>query len=192
MAVDSTRTCTGCGAKAHPDELERFVLVPEHGLLHDLRSKAPGRGAHVHARPACLEKAARSGFRRAFKQDVPADPESLLTQVRDAIALRAREALGVAIRSNRVAIGQNAVTEAMQKGQVDLVVLATDASEGTRKKFASNAERKGLKVVSGLDGATLGSWTGREFVSVLAVFGTPAARVARDLENLAELGFFES
>ena len=191
LAVDSIRTCTGCGAQAHPDELERFVLVADVGLLHDLRGKAGGRGAHVHANPECLAKAARSGFRRAFRQDVTHETDRLLRDVRDAILVRLRESILVAARSRWVAVGQEAVAEAMRQGRAEIVFLAEDAAEGTRTKFASNAERKGLKVVSGFDGATLGAWTAREFVSVLTVFGTPARRVGRDVKSLGELDFFE-
>ena len=99
VAVDSVRTCSGCGAKVHPDELERFVLVPPMGLLHDLRKKAPGRGAHVHADPECLAKAAKFGFSRAFRQKVEApDAEELVAAVRGAILRRLEETVRVAAR----------------------------------------------------------------------------------------------
>jgi predicted RNA-binding protein YlxR (DUF448 family) len=60
------RTCVGCRQRASAAELLRVVSV-EHGaqfrLVPDPGRRLPGRGAHVHPRPACVAIAER---RRAF------------------------------------------------------------------------------------------------------------------------------
>jgi len=60
------RTCVGCRKRAAKEELLRVVADdlgdgPE--VIPDPRGHAPGRGAHLHPTPECLELALR---RRAF------------------------------------------------------------------------------------------------------------------------------
>lgn len=65
------RTCVGCRKRAPASELLRIVAVMDEGdgasgavrLVPDPRRRLPGRGAHLHPDPACLELAQR---RRAF------------------------------------------------------------------------------------------------------------------------------
>ncbi len=50
------------------------VVVVENVLVPDPRRRLPGRGAHVHPDPQCLELAIRrQAFRRALR--IPAAPE---------------------------------------------------------------------------------------------------------------------
>ncbi|MFY1633227.1 YlxR family protein [Solwaraspora sp. WMMB335] len=60
------RTCVGCRRRAPVHELLRIVVVAGESvsrLLPDPVRRLPGRGAHLHPDPACLELAQR---RRAF------------------------------------------------------------------------------------------------------------------------------
>ena len=60
------RTCVGCRQRAAKDELLRVVaddLGEGLEVIPDPGGHAPGRGAHVHPTPECLEPALR---RRAF------------------------------------------------------------------------------------------------------------------------------
>jgi len=164
---------------------ERFVLF-DGQLVHDMRRKAPGRGAWVHPWPACIERAVRGGFARAFKQrvDTP-EPAELLEQLAGSIRLRLRETVSTAIRARQLAVGAEAVKEAMGLGSARLILMAKDAGDATRKKFVTNAERKDLAVLDDLDGSTLGALTGRDFVAVLAVNeDARAQQIAIDLEHL--------
>lgn len=66
MATPPVRTCVGCRNRAAKHELLRVVAGDlGHGpeLVPDPRGRAPGRGAHLHPSPDCLELALR---RRAF------------------------------------------------------------------------------------------------------------------------------
>ncbi|HEV7980137.1 YlxR family protein [Amycolatopsis sp.] len=56
------RTCVGCRERALAGELLRVVAV-DGQLVVDERRRLPGRGAWLHPRPGCLDKAER---RRAF------------------------------------------------------------------------------------------------------------------------------
>ncbi len=62
----TVRTCVGCRKRAAKEELLRVVAKdlgsgPE--VVPDPNGHAPGRGAHLHPTPDCLELALR---RRAF------------------------------------------------------------------------------------------------------------------------------
>jgi predicted RNA-binding protein YlxR (DUF448 family) len=63
------RTCVGCGERCAPGELIRLVLAPSGEIAVDAAGGGFGRGAHVHARGACLRQAATRGLLRATKPE---------------------------------------------------------------------------------------------------------------------------
>jgi uncharacterized protein len=184
------RTCVGCRETTAGESLERFVYIEGQGLIFDLRRKAPGRGVYVHARRRCLDQAVkRKGFSRGLKQQVQTPSmEDLVETMRQGIERRLTEIVQVAVRSQKVAIGQNMVAEAMQTNTVTLLFVAPDSSEGTKKKFSSNADRKGVPVAEYFDGAWLGRLLGREFISVVAVMDAGLGeKIQSEIEGLNEL-----
>lgn len=184
------RTCVGCRQATAGEALERFVYIEGQGIIFDLRRKAPGRGVYVHPRIDCITQAVkRKGFARGFKMQVPdVNLDEFIKTMSEGIERRLREALQVAVRAQRVAMGQTKVSEAMQANEVALLFVAPDSSTGAQKKFSSNADRKGVAVVNTLDGSTLGRLVGRDFVSVLAINDAElSARINTDIEALAEL-----
>lgn len=186
------RSCVGCRAPGAKEELERFIYHDEVGLVYDLRHKAPGRGAYLHPCPACVEQAARKGgFSRAFKRPVPIDAAKLTEELRTGILRRLQERLRVAFRAQQLFIGATAVADAMKGERAALLVLAKDASEGTRAKFSANAQRKAVAVREAMAGEQLGAIFGREFVALVAL--APLAGVAaigRDIDSLERLKAF--
>jgi predicted RNA-binding protein YlxR (DUF448 family) len=69
------RTCVGCGAKARQQELLRFV-AREGVLEHDPTGHAPGRGAYLHSRLSCFERAeSRRSFARTLRRTVTVPPD---------------------------------------------------------------------------------------------------------------------
>ncbi|MCT2584658.1 YlxR family protein [Actinophytocola gossypii] len=71
------RTCVGCRARAEAGELLRVALV-DGELAPDPRRRASGRGAWLHPRPSCLDKAERRrAFARALRVPGPLDTGSL-------------------------------------------------------------------------------------------------------------------
>lgn len=64
--VPPQRTCVGCRDKGDKGELLRFVRSD--GLLWDPEAVLPGRGAYLHPRQDCLDRAERSkAFTRALR-----------------------------------------------------------------------------------------------------------------------------
>jgi uncharacterized protein len=61
------RTCIGCGERAARTELIRVVAAGDE-IVPDAASRLPGRGAYLHPRLACLERAQRrKAFARALR-----------------------------------------------------------------------------------------------------------------------------
>ena len=66
MSSETVRTCVGCRQRAAKHELLRVVasdLGAGVTVVPDPAGRAPGRGAHLHPTPECLDLALR---RRAF------------------------------------------------------------------------------------------------------------------------------
>ncbi|TBO56183.1 YlxR family protein [Streptomyces kasugaensis] len=71
------RTCVGCRERAAKSDLLRIVMI-EGECAPDPRGTLPGRGAHVHPTPACLDLAVRRrAFSRAFRDRGPFDTTEL-------------------------------------------------------------------------------------------------------------------
>lgn len=71
------RTCVGCGERVEipragvpSSVLVRLVMGPSGEVAVDAAGGGFGRGAHVHPRPACVEKAATKGLSRAARGKV--------------------------------------------------------------------------------------------------------------------------
>jgi uncharacterized protein len=70
------RTCIGCRSRADKTTLVRLVAIrgadgsPTWIITPDSGGTLPGRGAHLHPDPRCLEQARR---RRAFGRDIPGE-----------------------------------------------------------------------------------------------------------------------
>ncbi|TXL61114.1 YlxR family protein [Aeromicrobium terrae] len=75
MAV--LRTCIGCRSRADKTTLVRLVATggPSAWVVTpDERGSLPGRGAHLHPDPRCLEQARRRrAFGRALRVEGPLD-----------------------------------------------------------------------------------------------------------------------
>lgn len=184
-----TRRCVGCGEPALKSELERFVYHDDVGLLYDLRKKAPGRGVYLHADPECVRQAAlRGGFARGFKRRVIAEPDAILEDLRRGIWRRLQESMQVALQSQHLGLGSGAVGDAMKRDEVELVLLASDAGDSTRRKYASNADRKNIPVCDALTGEQMASLVGRDCVVLISIASSiHRDKVRRDIEKLRRL-----
>ena len=68
------RTCVGCREEAGKRSLIRIVRLPEGGARVDPTGHAAGRGAYLHADPACVELARkRRALDRALSTKVQPD-----------------------------------------------------------------------------------------------------------------------
>ncbi len=169
------RTCIGCAERvdiASPD-LVRVVFGPVDGgdpakkqlaVAVDGKGGGAGRGAHLHARPGCLEKAAQKGLSRAAKGNVttvmgpneageilaqPASAEALARAIEASMNRRVTGLLITAARTRQLAIGADAVSGADQRGDAALIVVARDAAASADLSVVRNAVSEGRAVAWG-------------------------------------------
>jgi uncharacterized protein len=165
-------------------ELIRFVVSPEGEVVPDLKRKLPGRGLWVSAsRRTVAEAVRRNQFSKGFKRDVraaptlPADTEALLVR-------SATEALAMAAKAGQVVSGFSKVEGALQQGQAEALIHASDgAADGTRKLDAIVRQRGGnhgesqeMPIVSVLTSAELDLALGRSNVIHAALLAGPASK----------------
>jgi hypothetical protein len=79
------RTCVGCRARVPVSELLRLVVL-DGSLTPDPTRRLPGRGAHLHPDPGCLDLALRRrAFPRAFRLPGPLDATGLREHVEESV-----------------------------------------------------------------------------------------------------------
>jgi predicted RNA-binding protein YlxR (DUF448 family) len=146
----------------------RLVLGEDGELGVDLAGRAFGRGAWVHPRPECLERAVRGGVERSFKRRVGTNVGDLLRNVR-AAANRRVEALIASARGAGSAVpGSEAARAALDEGRATLLVVASDARSAAQEGFVLRAAAAGKAVVWGSK-EILGRATGRADTAVVAI-----------------------
>jgi predicted RNA-binding protein YlxR (DUF448 family)/ribosomal protein L30E len=189
----SERTCAGCRAVVARGELVRFVHVPEHTpcLIPDVGGSFPGRAVSVHPTRACLSKAVRGGFARSLKCAVQVEAPDLEGLLRGQLERRLDGLLLAAMRRRKVALGTDAVREALPAGAVRLLLVAKDAA-GRRDELSAQADERGVPVVEAGDKHRLGRLAGKEYLGLIAVLDGAIAReiaaTARALGGLSEDG----
>jgi predicted RNA-binding protein YlxR (DUF448 family) len=73
------RTCVGCRTVLAKRSLLRLVVKPE-GMLIDPSGKLAGRGAYLHNRRSCWEKALKGPLEHALKVPLTTDDTQRLRQ----------------------------------------------------------------------------------------------------------------
>lgn len=161
------RTCTGCRKPDEPEHLLRLIVGEDGTVVADLARRGFGRGAWVHPRPECLARAPR-GLGRALKMGVKATPEDLAHSIRAAAARRVAALIGSAKASGKLAIGSDAVHEALQAGRVALTLLAVDARAAATPPWIAEQVALGRVVAWGTK-QSIGELLGRGETAVLGV-----------------------
>ncbi len=182
------RTCVGSRQQFPEEELLRCVLLPgvdgaAAQLAIDWSGKAPGRGAYVSADPKHIHQAlTRGGFQRAFKASLKVpSPEAFIEDACRGLGQAFGQRLSLARRAGVVVSGEARVSACLKQERGLVLILASNLSQGNRRKYGLNAQRKGMAVVSPLSGEALGQRIGRSFAGLILVEAEP---FARDLERM--------
>jgi uncharacterized protein len=132
------RRCASTGAVKPVDDMIRFVIAPDGAVVADLKRRLPGRGVWITATRAALRDAiARKAFARSFKRELRVAPE-LLAVTEQLLERGALDALAIAYKARRVAVGFAKVEAALAHGEAVAVLHATDAAaDGVRKLQAA-------------------------------------------------------
>jgi len=164
-------------------ELIRFVAAPDGAIVADIKRKLPGRGVWVTAQRAAIEDAVkRNVFARSLKCAVRAAPD-LAATVEQQLEAAALDALAMAHKAGRVAIGFGRAETALTNEPVVAVLNAADgAADGARKIAAAAARRQTgenageILVVSAFTSAQLDLALGRSNVVHAALLAGPASK----------------
>jgi predicted RNA-binding protein YlxR (DUF448 family) len=159
------RTCVGCGLRDAASAMVRLV-VAEDEVAFDLAGGAFGRGAHLHPRPECIEKAPR-GLARTFKRDPKVDARELAARLSAACDRRMSGLMMAARRTNALAVGADASLEAIRRG-APLAVVAVDAGKIAQTLEVQGAVAEG-RAIAWKAKNELGALLGEEAVAICAV-----------------------
>ncbi len=141
-AAGLERFCAVSGEVKPVADMIRFVLGPDGEPVPDLKRRLPGRGIWITAtRDTLADAVKRKVFARAFKRDVrPAGDLVALTE--RLLERAALDALAIAHKAGKVAIGF-ARTEAALAGEpVAGLIRAADAAPDGVRKLAAVAHRR--------------------------------------------------
>ncbi len=142
------RKCILSADHAPRGDLIRLAVGPDGQILPDLRAKAEGRGAWIGVDRATLEAAIAKGklkgaLSRAFKTGDITIPADLPDRIEDGLRRAAFDRLGLEMRAGAVLTGSDRIGEAARRGQLHLLLHASDASEDGNRKL-DQALRVGL------------------------------------------------
>ncbi|WP_326913724.1 DUF448 domain-containing protein [Sphingopyxis chilensis] len=194
------RRCVVTGEVSPAEQLVRLALGPDGSIAPDVHGKAPGRGAWIGVSRADLEAAQakgklKGGLARALHEGHIAIPDDLGERIETQLQRATLDRLGLESRSGTLLSGNEKIETAARKGQVRLLLHASDAGEDGRKKLAQawrvgeddeGSGREGL--VLPVDRGTLSMALGRENAVHLAL--TDARAAARVLAHLSRWQFF--
>ncbi|HEX8666794.1 MAG TPA: DUF448 domain-containing protein [Allosphingosinicella sp.] len=199
-AHDPERTCILTREPAPRDNLVRVALSPDGEVLPDVRAKAPGRGAWIGVDRAALEAARAKGklkaaLSRAFKTGGIRIPDDLGERIEAALRQAALDRLGLEARAGTLLTGSEKIETACRKGEVHLLLHASDAGEDGNRKLdqawrvgegpsngSAAGERQGLVIPA--ERAILSLALGRQNVVHVALIDRgAAARVRHALQR---------
>jgi ribosomal protein L7Ae-like RNA K-turn-binding protein len=129
----------------------------------------------------------KGGFARALKRPVTWSAEDVCQMMAGDFEARAMSLVLAAARRKELAVGIDAVREALTQGRVAVLLVAADA-EGGREELETTLARLGRRCVLLGTKESLGRLFGREQVAVLGVLEMSIGNeIARCTEHRAEL-----
>jgi predicted RNA-binding protein YlxR (DUF448 family) len=180
-ATGTERLCAATGVVKPVDDMIRFVVSPDGLAVPDLKRRLPGRGVWITATRTALHNAiARKAFARSFKRDIRAATD-LVDLTERLIERSALDALAMAHKAGRVAIGFAKVESAIAQGApVGLIHASDAATDGVRKLNTLLRRNEGdgpaVAVIRGFTSAQLDLALGRPNVIHAALLAGPESK----------------
>ncbi|MBA3942615.1 MAG: DUF448 domain-containing protein [Sphingopyxis sp.] len=194
------RRCVVTGEVSPAEQLVRLALGPDGSIAPDVHGKAPGRGAWIGVNRADLEAAQakgklKGGLARALHEGSLAVPDDLGARIEAQLRRATLDRLGLESRAGTLITGNDKIEQAARRGQVRLLLHASDAGEDGRKKLAQawrvgeDDEGSGREgAILPVDRQSLSMALGRENAVHLAIVDARAAD--RVLAHLSRWQFF--
>jgi predicted RNA-binding protein YlxR (DUF448 family) len=165
--VRRERTCAACRQADSPEGLVRWVRGEDGDVAPDLLAKSFGRGAWVHAKPACMRRLPQA-LSQSFRASISTDLVQAMALLEQASQLQVARLLGAARRQGRIEAGGAVSEQAFEGGKAALVIVAQDAQAAAQRPWVASAVSRGLVSVWGTK-ESLGALLGAPPVAVLAV-----------------------
>jgi ribosomal protein L7Ae-like RNA K-turn-binding protein len=93
---------------------------------------------------------------------------------------------GLGVRGRLAVVGVERVREAATKGTLKLAIVARDASKNSLDKVVPLLEAKRVRIVDGINAATLGAAVGRDATAVIGIVDAQLAKGIRGIVDSAE------
>ena len=155
------RRCVVTGESLPKERLLRFVVSPEGAVVPDVKGSLPGRGIWLSARREAVETAAKKGlFARSARRAVKAPPD-LAQKVAALLRADVIDALHLCKRSGVFVLGFEKVRDALQRGNVAVLLHARDAGDDGKEKLDRLAAAR-VWVTECLEREDLAQVAGRE------------------------------
>lgn len=77
--------------------------------------------------------------------------------------------IGLAMKAGKVVAGEYSVVANLKEGKVLLCIVATDASDNTKKKFRNMCAYRNIPLIEFADKITLGKAIGKEFRATIGI-----------------------
>lgn len=180
------RRCIVTGQSQPASGLVRFAIGPDMTVVPDIMGKLPGRGIWVSARRDAIETAGtRKLFVRAARAQVIV-PEGLADTVHDLLTRRVIDLVSMARKAGQAVAGYEKTRDALNSGQMALLIQASDGSERGKTKLRPPEGRD--THLTCLTAQEIGLAFGREHVihAALAAGGL-ASRVVEEAARLASM-----
>ncbi len=135
-----SRRCLVEGESVERSTLIRFVLSPDGVVTPDILEKLGGRGVWVSAKRDALQSAIqKNAFARGFKAEakIPAD----LMETLDAqLTARVISLISMARKAGEAISGAEKTAQALQNGDVRIILQANDGSEREKRNLSYRNE----------------------------------------------------
>ena len=167
------RKCIATGQVFEKEDLIRFVLDNEGGVVPDVAEKLPGRGMWVSCSKDALSTAIKkNSFASSAKQPVTIreDIEELIAEL---LYQRMLHSLSLNRRGGNVVSGFEKVRDQIKKGNAVALLHASDAAEDGQRKLQS---KENILVCDAINREDLSRVMGGENVVHVAVLGGEGAK----------------
>lgn len=163
MAHVPFRQCIVCRDKHEKCLLIRVVWKKDDLCIVDETQKQPGRGLYICRKTRCLEKARKQDLisRKIGRRISPAIYQELANTVSGNKANLSESLVGFAVRSRKALLGITAISHALTKGKVSLVLIDASMSASSRQRLSSACNRFKVPVFLLDNRLSLGKITGK-------------------------------
>ncbi len=195
------RTCIGCRSIFSKDDVIRIVAGPipssgqaptvsgQAGIAIDYREKLPGRAAYICPTRSCIRRGLQKDLlSKALRTKVrtPSEDE-FIAWLTGAIEEKIKSLIVMSAKAGKLAAGYSAVHDALEKGRVDLLLVARDISAGTLGKVNASVAVS-IRRATLFTRDELGGLLNRELVGVLGIEDKGLSQALwRETERLKDL-----